>query len=135
MTSECITSLLYKDGGRHAKQGKTCAVKDVGMKCSTLKPSSLVSVTACQGKYAVCQALKILSPDLFAPQGHPNLYRHPGYCAEGIPLPPVLCRRSYRTYRAYRNSGYGYECLTELTEVPGTGMKVVHNLQKFRVRV
>ena len=77
--------------GRHAKQGKTCAIKGAGPKCSTLK--RLVSLTACQGKAAVCQGLKVLSPDIFAPQRHPNLYRHPGYSAEGIPLPRVLCRR------------------------------------------
>ena len=58
--------LVDKDVGRHVKQGKTCAVKGVGPKCSTLKPSSLVSVTACQGKAAVCQGLKVLSPDIFA---------------------------------------------------------------------
>ena len=140
-----------------------------------------MSVTACRGKAAVCQGLKVLPPDIFSPQRHHNLYRHPGYCAEGIPLPRVLCRRSYRTYRS---SGCGYGCLTELkevqgtginpykthrscgycstgvqnqqkfragtktwypgycetgrtelTEVPGTGMKVVHNLQKFQGRV
>ena len=28
-----------------------------------------------------------------------------------------------------------YECRTDVTEVQGTGMKVVHNLQKFRARV
>ena len=36
-------------------------------------------------------------------------------------------------YRTHRSSGYGYECPTELTEVPGTGMKVLQNFQKFRV--
>ena len=35
---------------RHVKQGKIYAVKCVGPKCFILKPSSLVSVTACQGK-------------------------------------------------------------------------------------
>ena len=30
-------------------------------------------------------------------------------------------------------SGYGYGSLTELTEVPGTGMEVLQNSQKFRV--
>ena len=37
-----------------------------------------------------------------------------------------------RAYRAYRRSGYGYEC-TEVTEVPGTGMNALQNLQKFFV--
>ena len=26
-----------------------------------------------------------------------------------------------RPYKTYRSSGYGYECRSELTEVPGTG--------------
>ena len=38
-------------------------------------------------------------------------------------------------YRTYRSFGYGYECRTELTEVLGTGLDVVQNSQKFRVRV
>ena len=38
-----------------------------------------------------------------------------GYFYKGIPVPRVLC--------------YGR---TELTEVPGTGMNVVHNFQSFR---
>ena len=33
-----------------------------------------------------------------------------------------------------RKFGYGYECRTELTDVPGTG-RVVHESQKSRVRV
>ena len=61
-------ALPSKDVGRHVKQGKTCAVKGLAPKYSILKPSSLVSVTACQGKAAVCQGLKVLSPDIFAPQ-------------------------------------------------------------------
>ena len=74
----------------------------------------------------------VLSPDISAPQRHPSLYRHPRYCAEGIPLlPRVLCRRSFRTYlqklrirvwmsyRTFRSPGYGYKTHTELTEVPG----------------
>ena len=130
MTSDCITSLLSKDVGRHVKQGKTCAVKGLGQKCSTLTLSSLVSVTACQGKAAVCQGLKVLPPDTFARQRQPNLYRHPGYCAEGLPSPRVLCRRSYRNYRS---SGYGHGCLIELTDVQGIGITPSHYSQKFRV--
>ena len=42
----------------------------------------------------------------------------PGYCNKGIPVPRVL-----------RHS------LTEVTEVPGKGMGISQNLQKFRVRV
>ena len=60
------SSLLRKDVGRHVKQGKTCSVKGVRLKYSTLKPSSLVSVTACRGRAAVCLGLKVLSPDIFA---------------------------------------------------------------------
>ena len=47
-----------------------------------------------------------------------------------VPVPRVLW---HGAYRACRSSGYGYECPTKLTEVPGTGMNVLHNLQKFRV--
>ena len=38
-------------------------------------------------------------------------------------------------YRTSRSSGYGYDCRTELQEVPGTGMNVLQNLQKFFVAV
>ena len=116
MTSECITSLLNKHVGRHVKQGKTCAVKGVGPKCSTLKPSNLLSVTACQGKAAVCQGLKSCLPTYLllkavliytgTPGIVPRVYPYLGYCAEG---------------------------LGELTEVPGTGIKPLQNSQKFRV--
>ena len=47
-----------------------------------------------------------------------------------LPVPRVLWDGSYRIHM---NSGYGYESLTELPEVPGTGMKVLQNFQKFRV--
>ena len=67
-----------------------------------------------------------------------------GYCGTGaqnshkfragtknaVPVPRVLW---YGAYRTHRLSGYGYEYPTELTEVPGTGMKVLQNFQKFRV--
>ena len=42
----------------------------------------------------------------------------PGYCNKRIPVPRVLCHR-----------------LTEVTEVPGKGMGILQNFQKFRVRV
>ena len=54
----------------------------------------------------------------------------PGRYKNVVPVPRVLVARAYR---AYRSSGYGYECRTELTEVPGTGMNVLQNLQKFVV--
>ena len=70
-------------------------------------------------------------------------HRSPGYCGTGVqnsqnfragtknavPVPRVLWRGAYRTH----SFGYGYECPTELTEVPGTGMKVLQNFHKFRV--
>ena len=47
-----------------------------------------------------------------------------------VPVPRVLWPRAYRTFRSSR---YGYECRTELLEVPGTGMNALQNLQKFFV--
>ena len=38
-------------------------------------------------------------------------------------------------YKTHRSSGYGYECFTELTDVPGTGMNVLQNSHEFRVWV
>ena len=46
------------------------------------------------------------------------LYPYPGSCG---------------TYRSSRSSAYEYERLTEVPEVPGAGMKVLKNFQKFRV--
>ena len=71
-------------------------------------------------------------------------HRSSGYCGtvvqtsqrfragtqSAVPVPRVLW---HGAYRAHRSSGYGYECRTELTEVPDTGMKVLQNLQKFRL--
>ena len=48
-------------------------------------------------------------------------YPYPGYCDTGV--------------QNLQKFGYGYECRPELTEVPGTGMDLVQNSQKFRVRV
>ena len=56
----------------------------------------------------------------------------PGRYTNVVPLPPDIMAQAYRTYRSF---GYGYECRPELTEVPGTGMDLVQNSQKFRVRV
>ena len=47
-------------------------------------------------------------------------------------------RRTELTYvikMIYRYPGCLWHWRTELPEVPGTGMNVVHNFQKFRVRV
>ena len=46
-------------------------------------------------------------------------YPYPGYCDTGV--------------QNLQKFGYGYECRPQLTEVPGTGMHVVKNSQKFRV--
>ena len=46
------------------------------------------------------------------------------------PVPRVFVALAYRTSRT---SGYGYECHTELPEVPGTVMNVLQNSQKFFV--
>ena len=56
---------------------------------------------------------------------------------------PGIVARAYRTHRSsgqvqerlYRFPGYCGTRLTELTEVPGTGMNVVQNFLKFRVRM
>ena len=72
----------------------------------TITLYSLVSVTECRGKAVVCQGYKVLSPDICAPQRHPNLYRHSGYCDEGR---------------------------TELTEISGMGITPLQNSLKFRV--
>ena len=45
-----------------------------------------------------------------------------------VPVPRVFVALACRTSRS---SGYGYE---GRTEVPGTGMNVLQNLQKFFVR-
>ena len=50
----------------------------------------------------------------------------------GIPVPRGFVAL---VYRMSGSSGYGYECRTGLTEVPGTGMNVLQNLQKFFVEV
>ena len=47
-----------------------------------------------------------------------------------VPVPRVLSHGAYGTHRSSR---YGYERHTELTEVPGTGMKVLQNSNKFWV--
>ena len=39
----------------------------------------------------------------------------------------------WKSHRTHRRSGNGYGRHTYLTEVPGTGMEVIPNSQKFRV--
>ena len=56
---------------------------------------------------------------------------------------PGIAARAYRTQRScgrvqkmlYPYPGYSGTGRTELTELPGTGMNVLQNSQKFRVRV
>ena len=55
--------------------------------------------------------------------------RCPGYCGKGIPVSRILCQFS----RTHISSGYGFGSVTELTEVPSTGMEVLYNSQKFQV--
>ena len=47
-----------------------------------------------------------------------------------VPVPRAIMALAYRTSRS---SGYGYECCTELPEVPGTSMTVIQNSQMFFV--
>ena len=56
--------------------------------------------------------------------GRTELTEVPGGYKKCCPVPRVLWHGSHR---AHSSSGYGYECPTELTEVPGTGMKVLRN--------
>ena len=62
--------------------------------------------------------------------GRTELTEVPGRYKNAVPVPRVLVERAYR---AYSSSGYGYEYRTELTEVSGTGVNVLQNLQKFFV--
>ena len=57
-------------------------------------------------------------------------YRTHNSYKNDIPAPRVFVALTYRTSRS---SWYAHECRTELPEVTGTGMNVLHNLQKFFV--
>ena len=58
-----------------------------------------------------------------------------------LPEVPGIVAQAYRTHRSsgriqsmmYPHPGYCGSGLTELTEVPGTGMKILQNFQNFRV--
>ena len=70
----------------------------------------------------------------------PGRYKNAVPVARGICGTSVQSLQKFRvqvffvvSYRTYTSSRYGYECPTELTEVPGTGMSVLQNLQKFFV--
>ena len=67
-----------------------------------------------------------------------------GYgCVTELTEVPGFVARAYRTHRSsgrvqkvlYPYPGYCGTGRTELKEVPGTGMNVLKNSQKFRVRV
>ena len=62
-------------------------------------------------------------------------HRSSGYGHESLTELPEVPGIVTRAYRFYRSSGYGYECRTQLAEVLCTGLDVVQNSQKFRVRV
>ena len=62
--------------------------------------------------------------------GRTELTEVAGRYKNAVPVSRVFVERAYRSYRS---SGYGYECRTELIEVPGRGMNVLQNLQKFFV--
>ena len=67
-----------------------------------------------------------------------RIHRSSEYCGMGVqnsqtfragtknyvPVPRELWHGAYGTHRS---SKYGYECPTELTEFPGTGMNVLQN--------
>ena len=103
---------------------------------------SLTQVTEVAGKgMGVLQKLKKFRVRVWKCY---RTHKSSGYCGTGVqnsekfragtknavPVSRVLW---YGAYRAYRSSGYGYECRTELTEVPGTGMNVllIENFLKF----
>ena len=78
--------------------------------------------------------------------GRTELTEVPGRYKNAVPVARGICGTSVQSlqkfrvqvffvvsYRTYTSSRYGYECPTELTEVPGTGMSVLQNLQKFFV--
>ena len=72
----------------------------------------------------------------------------PGIVTRGVQTSQKFRVRVCMSYRTNRSSGSGMKVLTELQEVPGivaranrtyrvpgTGMNVLQNLQKFRLRV
>ena len=63
-------------------------------------------------------------------RGRTELKRVLGGYKNAAPVPRVLWHGEDRTHRSL---WYGYQCRKELSEVPGTGMKVLQKFQKFRV--
>ena len=61
--------------------------------------------------------------------GLPNSQKFRAGTKHAVPVPRVLWHGSYRTHRS---SGYGYESLTQLPEVPGTGIKVLQTSRSSR---
>ena len=48
-----------------------------------------------------------------------KVYPYPGYCATVLQKSQKFRVRVWGSYRTYKSSGYGYESVAELTEVPG----------------
>ena len=61
-----------------------------------------------------------------------ELTRSSGYGYESLTELAEVPGIVARAYRSYRSSGYGYERRTGLAEVLCTGMNVIQNSQKFR---
>ena len=72
-----------------------------------------------------------------------QMFRYGYRCLTKLPEVPGIVAQAYRTHRSservqnalYPYPGYCGHGRTELPEVPGTGMNVVQNFQKFRVQV
>ena len=62
--------------------------------------------------------------------GTQNSQTFPAGTKSAVFVPLVLW---YGAYRNPKSSGYGYKRPAQLTEAPGTGMKVVQNFQVFRI--
>ena len=60
--------------------------------------------------------------------GRPELPDVRGRSKHAVPVPLLFVAPSYRTSESF---GYGYENLTEVPDVPGTGMKVLRNSAEF----
>ena len=58
--------------------------------------------------------------------------RSSGRAKDAVPVPRVFWHGAYRNHRS---SGYGYESLTELPELPGIVGTDVQNLQKLRAGI
>ena len=59
--------------------------------------------------------------------------RTPGIVGRAVHNSQKFRVRVLKSYRGSRSSGNGYESLTEVPDVPGTGVKVLQILQTFQV--